>query len=98
MFADVQVLDGRLGVELFFRDYATDCRLMDTPKGAVNWPVLRSTVDVFVIAHALGYWVKALLVRSSALLWLVSVTFELVERSFAVSFGTQHKLCWQRIM
>jgi hypothetical protein len=46
---------------------------------------LASTLlDEFVVAHALGWWAKALVVRNTALLWAGSIGFELLERSFKV--------------
>ena len=53
---------------------------------AVNWPALRGTLfDEFVLAHALGWWGKALAVRNGAMLWAISVLFELMELTFRVS-------------
>lgn len=51
--------------------YAEDCSLQ----------VLWSRIDVFVIAHFLGFVAKALMVRNAALLWLLSITWEFTEVS-----------------
>jgi phosphatidylserine synthase 2 len=60
------------------------------PPFTLNWPVLRATLfDEFVVAHSLGWWAKALLLRNSGLLWVASIGFELLEASFAVSEGGQ---------
>ena len=63
-----------------------------------QWPsdlqVLRDTLfDEFVIAHTLGWWAKALIMRNYWMLWTVSIGFELMELTF------QHWLlnfneCW----
>ena len=48
---------------------------------------LRGTLlDEFVLAHALGWWGKALAVRNGPMLWAISVLFELCELSLAVSW------------
>ena len=49
--------------------------------------------DEFVIAHTLGWWGKAVILRNYPLLWVLSVGFELMELTF------QHMLpnfneCW----
>lgn len=81
----VQHLDSRLGVEVVYRDYGTSCHLIDPSTGTIYWPALRSTLlDEFVLAHSLGWWAKALLIRNTGLLWIYSVAFELVELTFAV--------------
>lgn len=82
-----------LGVDLPERAYGTDCSLL-LPDNRINWPVLRATVfDEFVIAHTLGWWGKALILRDRAMLWTISIAFELMELTF------QHWLpnfneCW----
>lgn len=80
----VQHLSPSLGVEVAYRDYGDHCALL-TPDGRVAWSNLRSTLlDEFVIAHSLGWWAKALLLRNTTLLWMYSVSFELMEATFAV--------------
>lgn len=81
----MQHLDSRLGVEVGYRDYGTSCHLIDPSTHTLNWPALRSTLlDEFVLAHSLGWWAKALLIRNTGLLWVYSVAFELLELTFAV--------------
>ncbi|KAK9837431.1 hypothetical protein WJX81_001944 [Elliptochloris bilobata] len=82
-----------LGVDLSERAYGTDCRLW-VPGRGVNWPIIRNTVfDEFVIAHTLGWWAKAVMIRNHVMLWTLSIGFELMELTF------QHLLpnfneCW----
>ncbi len=49
--------------------------------------------DEFVVAHTLGWWAKAVILRNNLLLWTLSIGFELMELTF------QHLLpnfneCW----
>ena len=75
------------------RAYGSDCRLTIPGKG-INWEVIKGTLfDEFVVAHTLGWWGKALILRNYLLLWILSVGFELCELTF------QHMLpnfneCW----
>lgn len=93
-FTADQHLDPRLGVEVIYRDYGTACHLIDPDTHSLNWPILRATLlDEFVVAHSLGWWAKALLIRNTGLLWVYSVAFELLELTFAVrAVPTQHSV------
>lgn len=83
-----------LGIELNERAYGDDCRLWIPEKKAINWETIKATVfDEFVVAHTIGWWCKALILRNYTLLWTLSIGFELMELTF------QHMLpnfneCW----
>lgn len=67
----MQHISPDLGVDLPERAYGTDCRLV-LPGWQLNWPVLESTLfDEFVVAHTLGWWCKALMLRDNAMLWTI---------------------------
>jgi hypothetical protein len=66
--------------ELKERSYGADCRIY-TPENPTNkfanvWDTL---FDEFVIAHILGWWGKAIMVRNLPLLWVLSIGFEVME-------------------
>lgn len=87
----LQHLDSSLGVEVVYRDYGTSCQLFNPATHSINWPALQSTLlDEFVLAHSLGWWAKALLIRNTTLLWVYSITFELLELTFAVRVREGH--------
>ena len=61
-----------LGVDLPERKYGESCALLLPGGGGVNWAVVKDTVfDLFVVAHTLGWWGKALILRERAMLWTV---------------------------
>ncbi|OAD76739.1 hypothetical protein PHYBLDRAFT_131689 [Phycomyces blakesleeanus NRRL 1555(-)] len=77
--------DSSLGKQLPERSYADACDL--------NWETIKSQMDIFVIAHALGWFGKALILRDVWCCWILSVTFELLE------YSLEHQLnnfaeCW----
>ncbi|KAJ7464727.1 phosphatidylserine synthase 2 [Mycena galericulata] len=79
------LLDPKLGVPLPEKGYADDCSL--TP--ATLWNAL----DVFCVAHTLGWFGKALILRDYWFCWILSIAFELAE------YSLQHQLpnfneCW----
>eukprot|EP00877_Chromochloris_zofingiensis_P010042 jgi/Chrzof1/5291/Cz15g21020.t1 len=78
-------LSPSLGVEVNYRSYAADCALY-SPSTGINWHAIKSTLfDEFVVAHTVGWWAKALCIRNYMMLWCVSVMFEMMELTFAVS-------------
>ncbi|KAF8065960.1 PSS2 [Scenedesmus sp. PABB004] len=81
-----------LGVPVVDRDYGTSCALRDAA-GRVNWAGLAGALDAFVVAHSLGWWAKALLLRNAALLWAYSIAFELLEATFAHMMPNFNE-CW----
>lgn len=81
----LKFVDKRLGVPLPERSYAECC--------TVTWETVRSKMDIFVIAHVIGWYGKALLFRDYWLCWIISVLFEVAE------YSLEHQLpnfaeCW----
>lgn len=77
--------DPTLGIELPERSYAGACDL--TVNNVLN------QLDIFVIAHALGWFGKALILRDYWFCWIISIAFELCE------YSLEHQLnnfaeCW----
>ncbi|KAF5348591.1 hypothetical protein D9756_009617 [Leucocoprinus leucothites] len=92
LFQDLQTarqmmtyVDPSLGVPLPEKSYAEDCSL--TAKNVWN------ALDIFCIAHALGWFGKAMILRDYWFCWILSIAFELAE------YSLQHQLpnfaeCW----
>nr|ASN64467.1 phosphatidylserine synthase [Eimeria falciformis] len=66
-------LDPEAGLPLVERNYAEKCH---------SWAAVVDKLDIFVVAHFVGWMVKALVIRDSRLLWLLSILFEFMEISF----------------
>ncbi|KAF9013052.1 phosphatidylserine synthase 2 [Cyathus striatus] len=78
-------IDPKLGVPLPEKSYAEDCRL--TARNLWN------ALDIFCIAHTLGWFGKAMILRDYWFCWILSIAFELAE------YSLQHQLanfaeCW----
>ncbi|GER32806.1 phosphatidylserine synthase [Striga asiatica] len=69
-----------LGVELPERSYGSDCRIY-VPENLTSRfkNVYDILFDEFVLAHILGWWGKAIMIRNQPLLWVLSIGFELME-------------------
>lgn len=92
LFQDLQTarqmltyIDPNLGVPLPEKSYAEDCSL--------SVQNLWNALDVFCIAHALGWFGKAMILRDYWFCWILSIAFELAE------YSLQHQLpnfaeCW----
>ncbi|TFK34762.1 phosphatidylserine synthase 2 [Crucibulum laeve] len=78
-------IDPNLGVPLPEKSYAEDCSL--TARNIWN------ALDIFCVAHALGWFGKAMILRDYWFCWILSIAFELAE------YSLQHQLanfaeCW----
>eukprot|EP00835_Amoeboradix_gromovi_P004466 NODE_349_length_10402_cov_0.251286.p3 type:complete len:331 gc:universal NODE_349_length_10402_cov_0.251286:3693-4685(+) len=86
---DIMVLlnayDPKLGVPLVERSYGDSCDL--------SFDNIYRQMDIFVIAHALGWFFKAILLRDYFLCWVLSISFELLEYSLEHQLPN-FKECW----
>ena len=81
----LKYFDASLGTALPEKNYAVDC--------AVTWRTIEGQMDVFVLAHTVGWIAKALVIRDYWLCWTLSILFELLE------YSLEHQLpnfaeCW----
>ncbi|KAI6139369.1 phosphatidyl serine synthase-domain-containing protein [Pisolithus tinctorius] len=79
------LLDPSLGVPLPEKSYAENC--------AVTVDNIWDAIDIFCLAHALGWFGKAMILRDYWFCWILSIAFELAE------YSLQHQLpnfaeCW----
>ncbi|KAF2951691.1 CDP-diacylglycerol--serine O-phosphatidyltransferase 3 [Oryza sativa Japonica Group] len=88
-----------LGVELPERSYGSDCR-MYVPENPTNRfiNIQETLFDEFVIAHVLGWWGKAVMIRNQLLLWVLSVGFELMELTFRHMLPNFNECWWDSII
>lgn len=88
-----------LGVELPERSYGADCRIYtpENPKGRFN-NVYETLFDEFVLAHVLGWWGKAIMIRNQALLWLLSIGFEMMEVTFNNMLPNFNECWWDSVI
>lgn len=88
-----------LGRDLGERSYGTDCRIY-TPENPTNKfkNVYDTVFDEFVIAHALGWYCKAIMYRNQLLLWMLSVGFELMEQTFNHLLPNFNECWWDSIL
>ncbi|KAH7089387.1 PSS-domain-containing protein [Auriculariales sp. MPI-PUGE-AT-0066] len=71
-------LDPSLGVPLPEKSYAEDCTF--------SFTTVWNAVDIFCLAHALGWFGKALILRDYWFCWILSIAFEFAE------YSLQHQL------
>lgn len=88
-----------VGYPLPEKDYGDVCQIYspDHPSGDPFFNVT-DRVDIFVIAHSLGWFVKALIVRDLGVSWVCSVLFELIELAFAHLLPNFRECWWDSII
>ncbi|KAG5455703.1 MAG: phosphatidyl serine synthase-domain-containing protein, partial [Olpidium bornovanus] len=98
--------DPNLGVELPERSYADNCEITLSnimvrfrvalglrDPDCLECSAANNQLDIFVVAHAVGWFCKAIILRDYWLCWVLSVMFEIME------YSLQHHLpnfgeCW----
>ena len=79
--------------------YAEDCRLFPPDVDSIfSYPIVKMALfDEYMIAHALGYIIKALIVRDWRVLCLLSFGFEVLEVSFQHALPNLNECWWDRL-
>lgn len=90
----LKVIDPNLGVPLPERSYAEHCEFY-TPNDPQSYfrNFMDTLNDEFIIAHLFGWFGKGLLLRDSAMCWILSISFELLELSLQ-HFLPNFAECW----
>ncbi|KAI9100975.1 phosphatidylserine synthase 2 [Phlyctochytrium arcticum] len=78
-------VDPSLGVPLPEKSYADQCDL--------SLATLWDQMDVFVVAHALGWYAKAIVLRDYWFCWILSIMFEIMEYTLAHQLANFAE-CW----
>lgn len=88
-----------VGYPLPEKDYGDVCQIY-APNHPSGDPFFNVTdrVDIFVIAHSLGWFAKALIVRDLGVSWVCSVLFELIELAFAHMLPNFRECWWDSII
>ncbi|XP_073304064.1 CDP-diacylglycerol--serine O-phosphatidyltransferase 1-like isoform X3 [Primulina huaijiensis] len=88
-----------LGVELPERSYGADCRIYLPENPTSRFKNVYDTLfDEFVLAHVLGWWGKAIMIRNQPLLWLLSIGFEFMELTFRHMLPNFNECWWDSII
>lgn len=77
--------DERLGQQVVLPLYAEDCRM--------TLDIIWDKLDIFILAHFAGWFVKALLLRNWFILWTCSILWEIVELTF-INWLPNFAECW----
>jgi phosphatidylserine synthase 2 len=74
-------LDPVLAKPTVNRSYNIDCRVYVPENPDSKFPNIKNTMDIYVIAHYLGWLGKTILFRNNILIWIMSAGFEVLELS-----------------
>ena len=87
------IYDSSLGKPLAEKNYAEDCRIFTPENPHSYFNNITSHIDVFVVAHFVGWTFKVWIFRNTTLAWLMSFAFELMETTLEV-WLPNFKECW----
>jgi phosphatidylserine synthase 2 len=88
-----------VGFPLPEKDYGDVCQIY-TPDHASGDPFFNITdrIDIFVLAHSLGWFVKTVILRDVRVAWICSILFEVVEICFAHLLPNFNECWWDAII
>jgi phosphatidylserine synthase 2 len=75
------IIDPVLAKPTVNRSYNIDCRVYVPDNPDSSFPNIKSTMDIYVLAHLFGWMAKTLIFRNNILIWIMSVGFEILELS-----------------
>jgi len=89
----MKYIDNDLGEEIPEKDYGGTCKVYDNDNPSDPWHNVKDKVDIFIVAHLMGYWCKTLIFRDWWLTTVISIVFEFLE------YSLEHQLpnfseCW----
>lgn len=88
-----RIYDSSLGKPLSEHSYAEDCRIF-TPENPISkFYNITSSMDMFVLAHFMGWTFKIWIFRNSTMAWVMSIAFEIMEWTMEVWLAN-FKECW----
>jgi phosphatidylserine synthase 2 len=90
-------LDPSLANPLLERDYATDCRVYTPENPESKFYNISSAMDIFIIAHLIGWFFRALMFRNNLLVWTLSIMFEVYELTFRHWLPNFYECWWDHL-
>ncbi|CAF3735743.1 unnamed protein product [Rotaria sp. Silwood1] len=89
----LKTIDPSLGVPLPDKDYGGTCRIYDWDNPEDPFYAFKDKMDIFVVSHVIGWWLKALILRDYWFCMVTSIGFELLEYSLAHQLPNFSE-CW----
>ena len=88
-----------VGYPLPEKDYGDVCQIYtpEHPSGDAFFNVT-DRIDIFVLAHSLGWFVKTVILRDVRVAWICSILFEIVEICFAHLLPNFNECWWDAII
>ncbi|CAG9311239.1 unnamed protein product [Blepharisma stoltei] len=92
-------LDPKLGKSLPDKNYADDCRIY-TPEHpeSIFYNIKDCFFDIYIPAHALGWFFKMIIIRDMKLCWILSVFFEFLELTLKFQIPNFAECWWDSLI
>lgn len=90
--------DSKLGTPLPEKFYAGDCRVF-TPENpdSLVYNVKDCVFDMYIVAHAFGWWFKMIIIRDMRLCWFLSILFEFLEITLKYQLPNFSECWWDSL-
>lgn len=91
-------LDPTLATPLEERDYATDCRVYTPENPDSKFANIASAMDIFIVAHFIGWFFRAIMFRNNLMVWTLSIMFEVYELSLRHWLPNFYECWWDHLL
>jgi len=85
-------------VHLSEKDYINDCRLYTPEDFSIGMNNLYEKIDVYVVAHLIGWWGKMVIIRDVRLVAFLSIFFEFLELTFRYWLPNFNECWWDSLI
>lgn len=90
-------LDSSIGAGVE-KNYAVSCDLITWSNPESLFMNVKERLDIFVLAHFMGWMAKALVIRDTRLLWILSIMFEWMEITFRHILPNFWECWWDHLL
>ena len=94
----LKIFDPKLGVPLGSKNYAENCGIVTNTFPFIDLKNVYDSIDFFMTAHLVGWFVKMLIVRDVYLCWFLSILFEILELTFRHWLPNFYECWWDHVV
>jgi phosphatidylserine synthase 2 len=90
--------DDKLGVPLPEKNYADKCDLSSPSFPYINLDNFTDSLDFYLTAHLIGWYIKMLILRDFKFCWFLSIFFEILELTFRHWLPNFYECWWDHLI
>lgn len=94
----LKIFDSKLNVPITYKSYADNCSLASSSFPYFNTAPLTDSLDIYIVAHLAGWFIKYLAIRNIWFATFLSLLFELLELTFSHWLPNFNECWWDQLI